>query len=234
MTRAVALERARGQATTADHSVKGQTHQSVPAPDSAGSDIDTPDGQNPDPEVAPFGTGWLVLAPTGNLHLLPAATFYFPAHVAPDWQKALEAMTPGGPGTAGRAQRPGYLAPYLPFPLDRAHHALLLDACFTHLFSFGRNSYRDKFEAEMEQDPMQRGHYFSPVLHLAVLAIGWRYVSEQEVLRTYYAESSIEHRGQAFIDKALSFVTDDMADPRLSTVIGLIALSEYHTGMLQE
>jgi len=187
-----------------------------------------------DAELAPFGTGRFVLAPTGNLHLYPAATFYFPAHLAPDWQKALDPIAPGAPGSSSRPQRRGYLAPYLPFPLDPVHHAMLLDACFSHLFSFGRNSFRDKFEAEMEDDPMQRGSYFSPMLHLAILGIGWRYMTDERVARIYYSEAKVPHRGEEFIEKALQMVVEEVSDPRLSTVMGLITLSEFHTGMLKE
>lgn len=108
------------------------------------------DVDSDDPEWQPFGTGRLVLAPTGNLHLYPAATFYSPAHLVPDWQKALDALVSHPPN------RRGYLAPYLPFPLDPAHHARLIDLCFAHLLSFGVNSFQDRFMQEMEADPMAR------------------------------------------------------------------------------
>jgi hypothetical protein len=143
-------------------------------------------------------------------------------------------MLPGAAGNMSRPQRRGYLASYLPFPLDPVHHALLLDACFSHLFSFGRTAFRDKFEAEMEADPMQCGNHFSPMLHLAILGIGWRYVTDEPVTRTYYCETNVARRGEAFIEKGLQLMMGEVSDPRLSTVIGLIALSEYHTGMLKE
>lgn len=86
----------------------------------------------------------------------------------------------------------------------------------------------------MEADPAQRGVYYSPMLHLAILGVGWRYMTDERVIRTYYDLDSVPNRGEQFIDAALHLLIRELADPRMSTVIGLVALSEYHTGMLKE
>lgn len=190
-------------------------------------------GQDDDPSLAdrpdcqPFGTGRLVLSMTGNLHLYPAATFYSPAYLAPDWQKALEALVPRPPS------RPGYLSPYLPFPLDPVHHRRLIDLCFDRMWSFGMNIVADKFLDEMAKDPMGRGYYFSPMAHLAVLAVGWRYFKDPAV-SMYYAQENVGARGNAFAQRAIEHLWDEVADPRLSTIFALITLSIYHTGMQRE
>lgn len=179
------------------------------------------------PDCQPFGTGRLVLSQTGNLHLYPAATFYSPAYLAPDWQRALEALVPRPPS------RPGYLSPYLPFPLDPVHHRRLIDLCFDRMWSFGMNVVADKFLDEMAKDPVGRGLYFSPMAHLAVLAVGWRYFKDPAV-GMYYAQENVGSRGNAFAQKALERLWDEVADPRMSTIFALITLSIYHTGMQRE
>lgn len=223
---AVSVSRAAHAATVGSPLVDTNlAHPPTTAPprDYGGSDPSLADR----PDCQPFGTGRLVLSQTGNLHLYPAATFYSPAYLAPDWQKALEALVPRPPS------RPGYLAPYLPFPLDPVHHRRLIDLCFDRMWSFGMNVVADKFLDEMGKDPMGRGWYFSPMAHLAVLAVGWRYFKDPAV-GMYYAQENVGARGNAFAQKALERLWDEVADPRLSTIFALVTLSIYYTGMQGE
>ncbi|KAL1413326.1 hypothetical protein Q8F55_001085 [Vanrija albida] len=180
------------------------------------------------PDWDPFGVGRLALSQNGALHLYPAATFYSPAHMAPDWEKALEALI------AGPVNRPGYLAPYLPFPLAPEHHTALIDLCFSHMLSFGMNSFKDKFIAEMRQDPMGKTAYFSPMLHLAVLGVGFRYFRDPEGVGMYYSGEGASNRGEVFIEKAMTMVMDEVRDPRLSVILGLLLLCGYNVGVMKD
>lgn len=148
--------------------------------------------------------------------------------MAPDWEKALEALI------AGPVNRPGYLAPYLPFPLAPEHHTALIDLCFSHMLSFGMNSFKDKFITEMRQDPMGKTAYFSPMLHLAVLGVGFRYFRDPEGVGMYYSGEGASNRGEVFIEKAMTMVMDEVRDPRLSVILGLLLLCGYNVGVMKE
>lgn len=126
--------------------------------------------------IESFGTGRLVLSSTGNLHLHPAATFYCPAHVIPEWRQALDTLN-----NTRSVPLPAYLSPYLPFHTTQAHHRKLVDLAFDCLLCFGPNPLKDKFVDSMDFDPDRRGLYFSPILHLAILGAGWRYCSDPEI-----------------------------------------------------
>ncbi|ORY27097.1 hypothetical protein BCR39DRAFT_539242 [Naematelia encephala] len=177
----------------------------------------------------PFPTGRLVLSANGNLHLLPSATFYHPAHAAPAWQQILEALEPRP------VPLPGYLAPYLPFPMAQDHHRQILHNAFDNLLSFGMNSFEGVFLETMEADSNSRGLYFSPMLHLCCLGVGWRYCRDRRLFAMYHDQDTpYENRGDAFIQKAADLLLDDMAAPRLSTLLSLMLLTLYHIGMLKE
>ena len=174
-------------------------------------------------EEEPFETGQLVLSTTGNLHLLPEATFYRPAYVVPEWQHSLQVPT-----------RPGYLARYLPFPIAETHHRLLVDTTFDTLLSFGPNPFRDKFVAAMNADPDARGPYFSPILHLCVLGVGWRNIRDQTILRLYYPYTHRDQHGEEFVNKARDMVLAECVTPHLSNIWALFVMALFYVGVMKE
>jgi len=192
-----------------------------------GSPSESPsNGFADDSQRLPFETGRMVLSLTGSLHLLSTATFYRPPYIEPDWLKDL-------------IQQPhipieGYLAPYLPFPMSKDHHSALLDLCFETVGSFGLNYFKPRFVDAMEQNVNSPGMWFSPLLHLAVLAIGWRYCLDKQLSAAYRPSSFHECRGQDFVQKAHEILLDELKSPCLSTIRALALLSLWHVGMYNE
>nr|XP_018266862.1 uncharacterized protein I303_00842 [Kwoniella dejecticola CBS 10117]OBR89020.1 hypothetical protein I303_00842 [Kwoniella dejecticola CBS 10117] len=181
-----------------------------------------------DADESPFKTGRLVLSSTGNLHLFPSATFYCPAHVIPEWRHALDSFL------IRSTPLPGYLASYLPFPMAEEHHQLLVDLAFDCLLCFGPNPFKSKFILAMNQDPDTRGHYFSPLFHLCVLGIGWRYCTDRTVVQMYYPNTPKDNRGSAYMEKARHMLLEDSAAPELSTVLALFTLTLYYVGEIKD
>lgn len=50
-----------------------------------------------------------------------------------------------------------------------------------------------------------------------------------------YRDSELAaERGDAYVEKALKVMVDEVHDPRLSTIMGLVILSKYFTESLRE
>lgn len=177
----------------------------------------------------PFETGRLVLSSTGNLHLHPSATFYCPAHVIPEWRQALDTL-----GNTRSVALPAYLAPYLPFHTTQGHHRKLVDLAFDCMLCFGPNPLKNKFLDSMDFDPDRRGLYFSPILHLTILGIGWRYCTDPEMLAMYYAKSPIENRGSEHVDKARDMVMQEADTGQLSNTLALMVMALFYVGQSKE
>ncbi|OWZ73110.1 hypothetical protein AYX14_01363 [Cryptococcus neoformans] len=180
-------------------------------------------------EMDPFETGRLVLSSTGNLHLHPSATFYCPAHVIPEWRQALDTL-----GNTRSVALPAYLAPYLPFHTTQGHHRKLVDLAFDCMLCFGPNPLKDKFLDSMDFDPDRRGLYFSPILHLTILGIGWRYCTDPEMLAMYYAKSPIENRGSEYVDKARDMVMQEADTGQLSNMLALMVMALFYVGQSKD
>ncbi|WWC98824.1 hypothetical protein V866_005717 [Kwoniella sp. B9012] len=174
-------------------------------------------------DTDPFETGRLVLSSTGSLHLHPSATFYYPAYLIPEWQHPMDFSI------SRPTPLPGYLASYLPFPMSMDHHRYLLDLAFDCSISFATSPFKDKSVAAMDQDPDRWGHYFSPLLHLCVLGVGWRYCRDQTMISMYYPNVSGEQRGKDYMDKAKVLVLNE-STPQLSTITALFTMALYYCG----
>ena len=179
-------------------------------------------------EFEPFETGQLVLSSTGNLHLLPQATFYRPAYVIPEWQHTLTALI------SRSTPLPGYLAPYLPLPMAETHHAILIDLAFDRLLSFGPNPFRDQFVSAMNVDPDMRGLYFSPLLHLCILGVGWRYNRDPNLAALYYPNVERIQHGDMFIERAKEMVLAEANAAHLSTIWSLFVMTLFYVGQSKE
>jgi hypothetical protein len=181
---------------------------------------------NGDEDVQPFETGRLVLATTGNLHLSPSATFYHPAYALVEHQQI--ASDPPHAPLAGN------LAPFLPFAMTAHDHRLLLDLAFDRQLDFGVNPFKEEFLAAMNKDPHARAWYYSPLLHLSVLGIGWRYCIDRDMFRMYHSGDDFEQRGVSFADKARDLLLAEAKAPLLSTILALICQTIFNVGMVNE
>jgi hypothetical protein len=173
-------------------------------------------------DLSPFHTGSLDLSLSGNLHLSPQATFYHPADT--DFSKISSA-------SGAEAFLSG--SPYLPIHLEKENHLRLIDLCFEHTCSYGQNSNRDKFLDEMEHYPSGKGHYFSPLLHLVILAIGLRYCRDRAVIASC-DPSGYDARGTLFIERAKSIMLQETTDASLGTISALFLMSLYYIGLTEE
>ncbi|WVW83554.1 hypothetical protein I302_105575 [Kwoniella bestiolae CBS 10118] len=177
-------------------------------------------------DTKPFETGRLVLSSTGSLHLHPSATFYYPAYLTAEWQHPMDTLI------ARPTPLPGYLASYLPFPMSMEHHRILVDLAFECSICFATSPFKDKFIAAMDQDPDRWGPYFSPLLHLCVLGVGWRYCRDQTLISMYYPNVPREQRGKDYMDKAKILVLNGHT-PHLSTITALFIMAIYYCGDFQ-
>ncbi|ODN73786.1 hypothetical protein L202_07315 [Cryptococcus amylolentus CBS 6039] len=180
-----------------------------------------------DEDMAPYETGRLVLSSTGNLHLHPSATFYCPAHVVPEWQHALNRLNDQQPELV---TLPAYLATYLPLHTTPEHHRHLLDLAFDRLLCFGANPFKDKFLQAMDVDPDARGLYFSPLLHLALLGVGWRYCQDREMLMRHYPRQGGDNRGDEYYAKAQVMIMDEANEPCIGNMFALLVMTLYYVG----
>lgn len=120
---------------------------------------------------APFPTGSMILAPSGELGLNTEATFYRPVDMRDNSNHTELDSTSDLLDILG-VGLPGYLAPHLPFPISADHHQHLINLCFDHQLSFGLNAFKFNFIEAMNRDATKSGLYYSPALHLACLGVG--------------------------------------------------------------
>jgi hypothetical protein len=179
-----------------------------------------------DSDTQPFETGRLMLSNTGNLHLSPSATFYHPAYAVADHN--LPVPDPEGSPLAGN------LAPFLPFAMAPDHHSMLLDLAFDRQLNFGVNPFKQEFLAAMKKDPNARCWYYSPLLHLSALGIGWRYCIDRDLVRMYHPDGDYEQRGFAFANKARDLLLAEAMAPLLSTILALVCQTIFNVGMVNE
>lgn len=172
---------------------------------------------------SPFETGRLSLDSTGNLHLTPLATFYRPI------QAAIDPQAHNGP----RNSRP-FAASHLPFAMLESHHSEVLTLGLDVVAAFGGNYFKDRFFVAMNADPSVAGLWYSPFLHLVLLAIGMRYTVKTPDTMMPRSDPSIAYRSQPFAQKAREMMLSEMDNPQLSTIRALALFAVYALGMSEE
>ncbi|GAA6029211.1 hypothetical protein JCM8097_003570 [Rhodosporidiobolus ruineniae] len=106
---------------------------------------------------------------------------------------------------------------FLPVPLSTALHAEILDLAFRWQLGAWQSIDRGSFLENMYIGGRTR--YYSPFLHLSILAIGCRY---------YPSDPST--RGEPFAKAALDLLGDEIASPKFSTIRGLMVISHFVGG----
>ncbi|BEJ11392.1 hypothetical protein CspHIS471_0108140 [Cutaneotrichosporon sp. HIS471] len=166
-----------------------------------------------DDKQDPWGVGELVLSDKGNLHSNPEATLYRPVAV-----RLARPHPPEGPAH--------YLpcsATYLPIPLDTEQHRLLVELAFTYGLNFGMNAWKMLFIESMMK--AVRNPFYSPALHMAIVANGLRYCRDPAVYGRYLSEGQgNDDRGLLFLNAARREVEKESANPMLSTILALLLI----------
>lgn len=183
----------------------------------------------------PVGIGTMVLSQSGSLELDPELTFFRPG--IPFKMKSLGALQ-GMPFESLSYQDNitwlPHQAPYLPLPVDRELHDHLLDLCFDFGISFGMNAFKDEFIKDMQTQKTKPNHYFSPLLHLSCLAVGYRYLSVNKqiaFLQTLQDMDKSSDISLVLIAKARVIAEEEVCEPSLVTILGLLVLSLSCFGM---
>lgn len=189
-----------------------------------GDALDEPDGKGETEELLdPWGTGELVLSGTGNLHSNPEATLYRPVNV-----RLARPQIPEGPAH--------YLpcsATYLPIPLDTEQHRLLVELAFTYALNLGMNAWKMLFIESMMKGV--RNPFYSPALHMAVVANGLRYCRDPAVIARYLTDGQqYRDRGLVFLDAARREVEKEAQNPQLSTILAYLLICATYVGMSLE
>ena len=147
----------------------------------------------------------------------------------PEWQAYVESLV-----VARQTPLPGHLASYIPIPMSQSHHAYLVDRAFDTILSFGFNPFKDRFVEVLNTDPDSRGHWFSPVLHICVLGLGWRYCQDETMKAMYYPTTERDKQGDLFMDKARDMIMSDAQRPCIATIWASFCMSLYYVGTLKE
>ncbi|GMK54784.1 hypothetical protein CspeluHIS016_0113700 [Cutaneotrichosporon spelunceum] len=164
-------------------------------------------------EHEPWGVGELVLSAQGNLHSNPEATLYRPV--------AVRLVRPYP--AEGLAHYLPCSATYLPIPLVTVQHRQLVDLAFTYGLSLGMNTWKVIFVDSLNKGV--RNAFFSPALHLAIIATGLRYCRDPGVYNSYLAPGqAYADRGLLFLDAARREVEKESANPMLSTVLAWLLI----------
>jgi hypothetical protein len=132
----------------------------------------------------------------------------------------------------GREVRP-VAQSYLPFPLEYFHHNLIVERAFIHL-QWAEVIQEEPFRLGLQRSTRVRDNRFSPFLHLIVLAVGSRYLSAEEYSGMDLPNENFEDRGDAYVAAARKMMLDECADPMLTTIRGLLAISAYEVGRGRE
>ncbi|BGP43724.1 hypothetical protein JCM10449v2_007769 [Rhodotorula kratochvilovae] len=116
---------------------------------------------------------------------------------------------------------------FLPVPLSNELHAELIHLAFTWHLDIVRFVEKE----EMEFNGM-RTHAYSPFVHLAVLAVGCRYMHNPppEICSDPLDPNT---RGFPFHNAALDLITSEIASPNFSTIRGLMILANTLGGIGQ-
>ncbi|GJN94031.1 hypothetical protein Rhopal_007094-T1 [Rhodotorula paludigena] len=114
--------------------------------------------------------------------------------------------------------------PFLPVPLSNELHLELIDLAYKWHFDTVRLVERDDIWLH------SRRHSYSPFVHLAVLATGSRYLRNPPP-EICDPPSDPNTRGEPFLRAALELVTDELADPKFSTIRGLMVIATYLGGI---
>lgn len=122
---------------------------------------------------------------------------------------------------------------YLPFPLEYFHHNLIVERAFIHL-QWAEVIQEEPFRLGLQRSTRVRDNHFSPFLHLIVLAVGSRYLSAEEYSGMDLPNEIFDDRGDAYVAAAREMMLDECADPMLSTIRGLLAISAYEVGRGRE
>lgn len=122
---------------------------------------------------------------------------------------------------------------YLPISIDFFLHNLIVDRAFLHL-NWAEIVIEEEFRQGLMRSSPIRTNHFSPFIHLVVLAIGCRYLSQEEAARICPNLSSFEVRGDIFAAVASGMIEAECSDPNLGTIRGLLGLTGYKSGRGEE
>lgn len=123
---------------------------------------------------------------------------------------------------------------YLPIPLARDLHDEVLDLAFSRMLSHGCFAREAPFRRHLAAAPLVRTNAFSPFLHLAVLAVGCRYLPAERWPAVCPFGEALADRGQVFARAAKQLVEDEAERPNLAFLRGLLTLSAFMVGTGQE
>ncbi|GAA5912960.1 hypothetical protein JCM6882_008884 [Rhodosporidiobolus microsporus] len=119
---------------------------------------------------------------------------------------------------------------FLPVPLPNELHASLLDLAFRFFFNTHRMVELDQFLADLNKG--RRSWFYSPFLHLSILATGCNYVhNPPPALCSDPSDPST--RGEPFAQAALDLLNAELTNPRFSTIQGLMILAKWMSGAKQ-
>jgi hypothetical protein len=179
--------------------------------------------------IEPFSTGGTFLCPNGALHLHAQATFYQGLHVTPEEMASLGHRHANLP-RSGPISKP-WEAPYLPFPMTEKDHQTILDLGFQAVSFMLSSGYKKRFVSHLLDDPENRTATYSPSIHLAILAYGWRYCRDYPIIARYtQLGHSYDERGYKFADKAREMAEAEYSSPKICTVIGFDMLALFLAG----
>lgn len=172
--------------------------------------------------LEPWGVAELVLSTNGQLHSNPEPTLYRPVRIA---------LRP--PIQEGPAHYLPCSATYLPIPLDTAQHRLLVEIAFNHALTLGMNAWKMLFIESMMKGV--RNPFFSPALHLAIVANALRYCRDMEVVGRYLLPGQeYKDRGMIFLEAAQREIAKEAAAPQLSTIVAYLLISATYVGLAME
>lgn len=174
--------------------------------------------------------GSLSLSSSGALRYLnPTSSFFRTFH-------STATGAPASPPTSDAsacAVSPSFL--YFPLHLDPTLHQEIIDLALNRTLSYGCFVRADKFLAGLDARPILRTNNFTPFLHLAVLAVGCRYLPSDKWHLVCPSDSAGEDRGEAFASAAHALLLGrETEDPSLATIRAFLLLSKYKVGMGQE
>ncbi|KAI5475881.1 hypothetical protein MNV49_000763 [Pseudohyphozyma bogoriensis] len=119
---------------------------------------------------------------------------------------------------------------FLPVSMSAELHANLIRLAFKWNLNTTRVVEQSAFERDLASG--QRTQDYSPFLHLAVLAVGSRYIPSPPPEICSDAHDP-ETRGVPFLRAALALLTSELARPKLSTIKGLMTIALHLAGVKQ-
>nr|AOR51703.1 nitrogen assimilation transcription factor 4 [Phaffia rhodozyma] len=128
-------------------------------------------------------------------------------------------MLPSSP--SGNLTPPSIEVNYLPIQLDHQLHRHIIDLAFSRTLGYGSFAREVDFKTDLGASPLLRTSNYTPFVHLAVLAIGCRYLSPDKHHLVCPPGVDYEQRGQIFAEAAQEMVQRDGAEPDLAFIRGV-------------